>query len=124
MRLHLELRGDQLLGAMLRARKLAVNDSGDLKSVGEDQSGETITSAVLNPDGLVLTTKDADSPESVRYLMRLVHGQPDAADLKMIEMTMPPGMPKPKPWRLMRSATAQPNNGNCPAVNSTSPHFE
>ena len=75
LRLHLELRGDQLIGALLHARNLAVNDNGDLKSVSEEQSGATVTSAVLNPDGLLLTTKDADSQESDRYLMRLVTGE-------------------------------------------------
>src|ERR1017187_8889872 len=51
LRLHLELRGEQLIGAMLHARKLTSNDNGELKSVSEEQSGETITSAVLNQIG-------------------------------------------------------------------------
>lgn len=106
LRLHLELRGDQLLGALLHARSLSVNDNGDLKSVSEEQSGATVTSAVLNPDGLLLTTKDADSQESHSYLMRLGNADKDTAELKMIAMSMPPGMPKPKPWKLTKSSAS------------------
>ena len=104
LRLHLEFRGEQLVGALLHARNLSVNDNGDLKSVSDEQSGATVTSAALNPDGLLLTTKDADTQESDRYLMRLVSPENDAAELKMIAMSMPPGMPKPKPWKLVKSA--------------------
>jgi hypothetical protein len=114
LRLHLELRGDQLLGALLHARSLSVNDNGDLKSVSEEQSGATITSAVLNPDGLLLTTKDADSQESDRYLMRLVSADKDAAELKMIAMSMPPGMPKPKPWKIVKSAAGATSKAPAP----------
>jgi hypothetical protein len=103
LRLHLELRGDQITGALLHARNLAVNDNGELKSVSEEQSGETVTSAALNPDGLLLTLKDPVSQETDRYVMRLVTAEKDAAELKMIAMSMPPGMPKPKPWRLVKS---------------------
>ena len=109
LRLHLELRGDQITGALLHARNLAVNDNGELKSVSEEQSGETVTSAVLNPDGLLLTFKDQDSQQTDRYTMRLVTAEKDAADLKMIAMSMPPGMPKPKPWRLVKSGIAPAN---------------
>jgi hypothetical protein len=106
LRLHLELRGDQITGALLHARNLAVNDNGELKSVSEEQSGETVTSAALNPDGLLLTLKDPVSQETDRYVMRLVTAEKDAAELKMIAMSMPPGMPKPKPWRLVKSGVA------------------
>jgi hypothetical protein len=95
LRLQLELRGDRLTGALLRARKIDVNDNGELKSVSEEQSGETITDAVLNPDGLLLIVKDVDSQETDRYMMRLVSAAKDAADLKMIGQSMPPGCPSP-----------------------------
>jgi hypothetical protein len=106
LRLHLELRGDQLMGAMLHARKLTSNDNGELKSVSEEQSGQTITSAVLNPDGLLLTMKDPDSQQTDRYMMRLAAPAKDAAELKMIAMSMPPGMSKPKPWKLAKTGVA------------------
>jgi hypothetical protein len=106
LRLHLELRGDQLMGAMLHARKLTSNDNGELKSVSDEQAGETITSAVLNPDGLLLTMKDPDSQETARYILRLLAPAKDAAELKMIAMSMPPGMSKPKPWKLTKTGVA------------------
>ena len=112
--LQLELRGDQLTGAMLHARDLMLNDNGELKSVSEEQSGETITSAVLNPDGLLLTMKDPDSQDTDRYMMRLVAPAKDAAELKMIAMSMPPGMSKPKPWRLVKTGTAPANKVAAP----------
>jgi hypothetical protein len=106
LRLQLELRGEQLTGALLHARHIEVNDNGELKSVSEEQSGGTVTDAAVNPDGLVLTVKDADTQETNRYMMRLVPPANDAAELKMIGEVMPPGRPKPKPWRLARSAAA------------------
>ena len=114
LRLHLELRGDQLIGAMLHARKLTSNDNGELKSVSEEQSGQTISSAVLNPDGLLLAMKDLDSQETDRYMMRLVAPAKDAAELKMIAMSMPPGMPKPKPWRLAKTGIAPASKVSAP----------
>jgi hypothetical protein len=114
LRLHLELRGEQLIGALLHARSLSVNDNGDLKSVSQEESGATVTSAVLNPDGLLLTAKDADSQESDRYQMRLVTAENNAAELKMIAMSMPPGMPKPKPWRIVKSAVVAPSSAPRP----------
>jgi hypothetical protein len=114
LRLHLELRGDQLIGAMLHARKLMSNDNGELKSVSEEQSGQTISSAVLNPDGLLLTMKNPDSQETDRYMMRLVAPAKDAAELKMIAMSMPPGMPKPKPWRLVKTGVAPASKVSAP----------
>ena len=103
LRLQLELRGEQIIGALLHARKIDVNDNGDIKSVSEEQSGGTISEAVLNPDGLVLTVQNVESKGTDHYMMRLVLPTKEAADLKMIGEVMPPGMPKPKPWRLVKS---------------------
>jgi hypothetical protein len=114
LRLHLELRGEQLAGAMLHARNLMLNDNGELKSVSEEQSGETMTSAVLNPDGLLLSMKDPDSQETDRYTMRLVPPAKDTAELKMIAMSMPPGMPKPKPWKLAKTGIVPANKESAP----------
>ena len=108
LQLELELRGDQLIGSMEHARKIDLNDNGELKSVSEEQSRETVTDAAVNPDGLVVTVKDLDSQDTHRYLMRLVLPAKDAADLRIIGGSMPPGMPKPKPWRLVKSAIAKP----------------
>ena len=103
LELRLELQGDQLKGSLVHARNIEIADTGDLKSVSEERSTEIITDAVVNPDGLVLTVKDSDTQESERYLMRLVSAAQGTADLKMVGMPVPPGIPKPKPWRLTRS---------------------
>jgi hypothetical protein len=114
LRLQLELRGDQLIGAMLRARKLTSYDNGELKSVSEEQSGETIADAVLNPDGLLLTMRNPDSQETERYMMRLVAPAKDSAELKMIAMSMPPGMSKPRPWRLVKTGVSPASKESAP----------
>jgi len=103
LRLRLVLQDDKLTGAMTHARSVSLNDAGELKSVSEEESGEIVTDAVLNPDGLLLTVKDKDSQETSRYLMRLVLPAKQAADLKLIGQAMPPGMAKPKPWRLEKA---------------------
>src|ERR1035441_2790192 len=82
--LKLELRGDQLIGLLVHAHSLELNDSGDLKSVSEEQASDPIIAAVLNPDGLLLTVKETDSQDTDRYMMKLVVSAKDSADLKMI----------------------------------------
>ncbi len=104
--LHLELRGEQLSGRLVHPKHIEMNDNGELKSVSEEQSTKDVTEAVVNPDGLLLSLKDADTQEQDRYQMRLILPDKNAADLKMIGMPMPPGMPKPKPWRLLKSGNA------------------
>jgi len=109
LRLRLELAGDRLIGSLAHARDIALKDSGELKSVSEEQSTETISDAVVNPDGLLLTAKDPDTQETSRWLMRLGSPVKDVADLRMVGEAMPPGMPKPKPWLLVKSGIATTN---------------
>jgi hypothetical protein len=59
-----------------------------------------VENSLLNGDGLLLTVKDPGTQQTERYLMRLTSA--DTAELKMVAMSMPPGMPKPKPWKLSR----------------------
>jgi hypothetical protein len=106
LRLQLELHGEQLTGSLIHPKNITMNDNGELKSIGEEQSTETVTEAVVNPDGLLLTFKDAETQEIDRYMMRVILPEKLAADLKMIGMPMAPGMPKPKPWRLAKSESA------------------
>jgi hypothetical protein len=103
LRLRLEMRGDELIGAVLRSRKIEVSDSGEIRTVSDEQAGEKVTSAEVNPDGLLLKTIDAQTQEANRYAMKLVPPANDTADIKLIGMSMPPGMPKPKPWRVTKS---------------------
>lgn len=102
-RLQLSLSGDTLSGSLVHSTKIELDDNGEVKAVGEEQSSETVTQAVVNPDGLELTATDPETQETHRYLMRLVLPEKDFADLKMVGAAMPPGMPKPKPWRLERA---------------------
>lgn len=112
--LQLDLRGDQLTGLLVHAHSLELNDNGELKSVSEEQSSDPIIAAVLNPDGLLLTVKDPDSQETDRYMMRLVAPAKESADLKMIAMSMPPGMSKPKPWRLVKTGITPAGKASAP----------
>lgn len=106
--LQLELHDDQLSGSLVHARNYAVDDSGELKSVSEEQVKEIVTGATVNPDGLLLTFKDPQKQEPDRFLMRITVPAKNAADLKMIAMVMPPGMSKPKPWKLAKTVLPPP----------------
>jgi hypothetical protein len=103
LNLRLELRGEQLAGSLVRPQKVEFNDNGGIKSVSEEQYTETVVEAVVNPDGLLLTLQRDDAQDRDRYQMRLIAPEKQTADLKMLGMTMPPGMPKPMPWRLVKS---------------------
>jgi hypothetical protein len=103
--LRLELRGEQLTGSLVRPQKVEINDNGGIKSVSEEQYTETVAEAVVNPDGLLLTLQRDDAEDRDRYQMRLIAPEKQTADLKMIGMQMPPGMPKPIPWRLVKSGS-------------------
>src|ERR1700690_2149810 len=100
----LALQGQQLTGSLRRAYDLKFNDAGELKSVGDTQVTEVIEDAALNGDGLLLTAKNPDTNETDRFTMRLT--SETTSELKMSAMSMPPGMPKLKPWKLTRVAAA------------------
>jgi hypothetical protein len=59
-----------------------------------------VENAVLQGDGLLLTVKDPGTQQTDRYLMRLTSA--NSADVKMVGMSVPPGMPKILPWKLNR----------------------
>lgn len=96
----LTLQGDQISGTVQHPKDVQWNDDGELKSVGEEQVTEVVQKAQLNGDGLMLTTKDSQAQETNRFQMRLTTA--NTAELKMVAMSMPPGMSKPKPWVLNR----------------------
>jgi hypothetical protein len=100
----LVLQGERLSGFIQHAHDLQVNDQGELKSVSDEQSTKVVQDAQVNPNGLLLTTKDPDTQETFHFTMRLT-GDP-TAEIKMSAMTMPPGMPKIKPWKLTRASAA------------------
>jgi len=96
----LNKQGTDLTGTLQRPHELEFQNSGDLKSVGEEQTTSTIENAVLQGDGLLMTVKDPNTQQTDHYVMRLMSA--NTAELKMSGMTMQPGMPKPKPWLLSR----------------------
>ena len=100
----LTLQDQQLSGSLRRAHDLKFNDAGEIKSVGDTEVTEVIQEAALNNDGLLLTAKNPETNETDRFTMRLT-GE-TTAELKMSAMSMPPGMPKLKPWKLTRVAAA------------------
>ncbi|MGC2111579.1 MAG: hypothetical protein WA655_18830 [Candidatus Korobacteraceae bacterium] len=100
MSIRLALQGNQISGTMQHPHDLQFNDNGELKSVGDEQSTAMVENAQLNGDGLLLTVKDSKTQETDHYVMRLTTA--NTAEVKMVAMSMPPGMPKPKPWMLSR----------------------
>ena len=71
-----------------------------LKSVSKQLTSDPIERAEIQGDGLLLTVKNPTTQQTEHYVMRLMSA--DTAELKMAEMSMPPGMPKPMPWELSR----------------------
>lgn len=105
MILGLGFEGDKLTGWMQHAQDFQFNDQGELKSVGDTLAKETVETAEMSGDGLVITLKNDDTKAIERYLMRIV--APDTAELRMSGMNMPPGMPKPRPWKLTKAEAAK-----------------
>jgi len=100
----LALQGDRLSGFIQHPRNLQFNDQGELKTVSDEQSTENVQDAQVNPDGLLLTTKDPDTQDTNRFTMKLT-GE-TTAEIKMSAMKMPPGMPKIKPWKVTKTGAS------------------
>jgi len=103
--IRLTLTGDQISGTVQRQNDVKFTDHGDIKSVGEEQLTGSVENATLNGDGLLLTVKEnaaegSNAQQPTRYLLRLTSA--NAGEVKMVAMPMPPGMPKPKPWKVSR----------------------
>jgi hypothetical protein len=98
--IRLQKQGTDLAGTLQRAHDLQFQNSGDLKSVGDEQTTSSIEKAVIQGDGLLLTVQDPNTQQTDHYVMRLMSA--NTAELKMAGMIMQPGMPKPKPWELSR----------------------
>lgn len=96
----LALNGEQLTGSVQYPHDLAFADSGDVKSVSEGHLNAVVEKAEINGDGLLLNVKNPDTQENNRFVMRLTGDT--TAEMRMVAMVMPPGMSKPKPWKLNR----------------------
>jgi len=99
--LNLNLVGEQFSGSLQRTKTIDLSDNGELKNVGDEFETDLLVEAKLNPDGLLITVKHPDKQETDRYMMKL-SSDATTAEIKMVAMNMPPGMPKPKPWKVMK----------------------
>ena len=100
--LNLNLIGQQFSGSLQRARTFELSDSGEVKRVSEEFETYQLTDATLNPEGLLLTLKNPENQQMQRYQMKLTGDT--TAEVRMLAMSLPPGMPKPKPWKLTKVA--------------------
>lgn len=98
--IRLTQQGTAMSGTLQRQNDVKFTDQGDIKSVGEELLVGSVQNAELNGDGLLLTVKENGTQQTDRYLLRLTGEQ--TAEVKMVAMSMPPGMAKPKPWKLSR----------------------
>jgi hypothetical protein len=94
----LTLQGNQITGTLQRPKELQFANNGAIKSVSDERLTEGVENAVLQGDGLLLTVKDPAAQTADHYVMKLTGA--GTAELKMVAMSMPPGMPKPQPWKL------------------------
>jgi hypothetical protein len=102
----LSLVGEQLSGSVQHPNSFDMHDDGAVKSFTDAHSTESLQSATLTGDGLLLTVKDDTTNEIDRFAMQLA-GE-NSATMKMLAMSLPPGMPKPKPWKLTKVASGNP----------------
>ena len=94
----LTLQGNQISGTLERPKDFQFANNGAIKSVSEERLTEGVENAVVQGDGLLLTVKDPAAQTADHYVMKLTGA--GTAELKMVAMSMPPGMPKPQPWKL------------------------
>jgi hypothetical protein len=97
---NLTLQANQISGTMQRPKDFQFANNGGIKSVSDEKLTEGVENAVLQGDGLLLTVKDPSTQLTDHYVMRLTSA--GMAELKMVAMSMPPGMPKPLPWKLSK----------------------
>lgn len=100
--LKLEMVNDRLTGSLQHPHSFDFTDQGDLKTISDDQITETLQKSTITGDGLLLTMIDPATSETNRYALKLTGDK--TGELKMVAMSMPPGMPKPKPWKVTRTA--------------------
>ena len=102
--LRLVQNGEQLSGSIRHPVNIDTDDNGDVKSFSDDFSTAVVQDGTLTGDGVLLTVKDDKSNEVDRFSMQLTSDT--TATLKMLAMKMPPGMAKPKPWKLTKTSAA------------------
>jgi hypothetical protein len=99
--LQLAIRAGKVIGSLQHPRNVDFADNGEVKNFSDDFSAGLLQDAEITGDGLLLTVKDESTNEVDRFSMQLTGDT--TATLKMLAMSMPPGMAKPKPWKLTKT---------------------
>jgi len=81
---------------------LQVGKDGELTSAEEHEGSDPIVEAKLTGGGLLITTKQEDSEDTIQCEMKLTGS--DQAELRVLA---PPDVPTPKPWKLERAKGSQ-----------------
>ncbi len=89
--------GSSLTGTLMHSIQLSADDEGDITSVGDEMSTDTVVSTELRGETLQITTRDEEGTED-HYALVLNGG--DAAELKPVT---PEDVAGPKPFKLKRA---------------------
>lgn len=101
LRIKLEKQQDKLTGTASHF-DVKLDDTGELTSAEEADGSNPIIEAKLTDGILRITLKDEDSQDTLQCEMKLTGT--DQAELRML---VPPDVPKPKWWKLLRAKDAQ-----------------
>lgn len=97
----LEKQQDKLTGTASHF-DVKLDDTGELTSAEEGDGSSTIIEAKLTNGILRITLKDEDSQDTMQCEVKLTGT--DQAELRML---VPPDVPKPKSWKLLRVKDGQ-----------------
>jgi len=97
----LEKRQDKLTGTASQF-DIKLDDTGELTSAEELDGSNPIVEAKLTNGMLRITLKDEDSQDTLQCEMKLTGT--DQAELRLL---VPPDVPKPKWWKLLRAKDDQ-----------------
>ena len=97
----LEKQQDKLTGTVSHF-DVKLDDTGELTSAEERDGSDPIIEAKLTNGILRITLKEEDSQETIQCEMKLTGT--DQAELRML---VPPDVPKPKSWKLLRAKDGQ-----------------
>ena len=91
--------GDKLSGTLTHSAQLSADDEGDITSVSDDMSSESIVNTELHSDSLRITARDEDGNED-HYALTLTGA--DTAELRSLVGDEDSG---PKPFKLKRTVS-------------------
>lgn len=93
----LEKQQDKLTGTVSHA-DLKLDNTGELTSAEELEGSDPIIEAKLTNGILLITLREEDSQETIQCEMKLT-----GTDQAALRMLVPPDVPKPKWWKLLRA---------------------